>query len=254
MPPLTRPAYDRRDLSPRSIAAAPRWAFGASGDLHIVIARSPTPRRWRCSVAGFIRRSAHVVRGRGLQSARSQNDWPVDTAEPHGLGQADCTPASDGGARCDPQPASNPRIITANSSRRRGLRVRFIAASFYYAILLALDGQDRLLTRDPSPRQWCSARGRLFLSIFDGRKRSNPQLLGQWLGPLRSPWLFLSGTAVILPVRHRWRPPAAVVLIPVVFPIAEAMGHRPRSTLISCRPRRRDRPVRFPANPMASVS
>jgi C4-dicarboxylate transporter DctM subunit len=57
-----------------------------------------------------------------------------------------------------------------------------------------------------------------------------PQLLGQVLGPLKThPWLFLIGTAVMSCLFGMVLEglPAAVVLIPVVFPIAEAMGIDP---------------------------
>src|SRR6266478_5625273 len=57
-----------------------------------------------------------------------------------------------------------------------------------------------------------------------------PQLLGQVLGPLKAhPWLFLIGTAAMSCLFGMVLEglPAAVVLIPVVFPIAEAMGIDP---------------------------
>jgi C4-dicarboxylate transporter DctM subunit len=57
-----------------------------------------------------------------------------------------------------------------------------------------------------------------------------PQLLGQLLGPLKThPWLFLIGTAGMTCLFGMLLEglPAAVVLIPVVFPIAEAMGIDP---------------------------
>src|ERR1044072_712735 len=57
-----------------------------------------------------------------------------------------------------------------------------------------------------------------------------PQLLGQVLGPLKAhPWLFLIGTAAMSCLFGMLLEglPAAVVLIPVVFPITEAMGMDP---------------------------
>src|SRR5438128_12593882 len=54
-----------------------------------------------------------------------------------------------------------------------------------------------------------------------------PQLLAEVLGPLNAhPWLFLLGTALITCLFGMVLEglPAAVVLIPVVFPISEAMG------------------------------
>jgi len=57
-----------------------------------------------------------------------------------------------------------------------------------------------------------------------------PQLLGQLLEPLKGhPWLFLIGTASMSCLFGMLLEglPAAVVLIPVVFPIAEAMGIDP---------------------------
>ena len=56
-----------------------------------------------------------------------------------------------------------------------------------------------------------------------------PQLLGQVLGPLKAhPWLFLIGTAAMMLFGMVLEGlPAAVVLIPVVFPIAETMGIDP---------------------------
>jgi tripartite ATP-independent transporter DctM subunit len=57
-----------------------------------------------------------------------------------------------------------------------------------------------------------------------------PQLLADMLGPLKShPWLFLIGTAVLSCLFGMLLEglPAAVVLIPVVFPISEAMGINP---------------------------
>ena len=57
-----------------------------------------------------------------------------------------------------------------------------------------------------------------------------PKLLGEVLGPLKShPWLFLFVTAFITMMFGMVLEglPAAVVLIPVVFPIAEEMGIDP---------------------------
>ena len=57
-----------------------------------------------------------------------------------------------------------------------------------------------------------------------------PQMLGDVLGPLKAhPWLFLIGTAALTCIFGMVLEglPAAVVLIPVVFPIAEAMGINP---------------------------
>ena len=57
-----------------------------------------------------------------------------------------------------------------------------------------------------------------------------PQMLGDVLGPLKQhPWLFLIGTAALTCVFGMVLEglPAAVVLIPVVFPIAETMGIDP---------------------------
>ena len=54
-----------------------------------------------------------------------------------------------------------------------------------------------------------------------------PQLLAEVLGPLKAqPWAFLLGTALITCLFGMVLEglPAAVVLIPVVFPISEAMG------------------------------
>src|SRR5437868_12716885 len=57
-----------------------------------------------------------------------------------------------------------------------------------------------------------------------------PQMLGEVLGPLKAHhWAFLLGTALITVLFGMVLEglPAAVVLIPVVFPIAEAMGIDP---------------------------
>src|SRR3982074_886805 len=57
-----------------------------------------------------------------------------------------------------------------------------------------------------------------------------PKLLAEVLGPLKTmPWLFLLCTALITMMFGMVLEglPAAVVLIPVVFPIAEAMGIDP---------------------------
>jgi len=57
-----------------------------------------------------------------------------------------------------------------------------------------------------------------------------PQMLGTLLGPLKAhPWAFLLGTASITVLFGMVLEglPAAVVLIPVVFPIAETMGIDP---------------------------
>jgi C4-dicarboxylate transporter DctM subunit len=57
-----------------------------------------------------------------------------------------------------------------------------------------------------------------------------PQMLAHALEPLRTrPWLFLMGTGFITVLFGMVLEglPAAVVLIPVVFPIAEAMGIDP---------------------------
>jgi TRAP-type C4-dicarboxylate transport system permease large subunit len=57
-----------------------------------------------------------------------------------------------------------------------------------------------------------------------------PQMLGDMLEPLKThPWLFLFATAFVTMMFGMVLEglPAAVVLIPVVFPIAEAMGIDP---------------------------
>jgi C4-dicarboxylate transporter DctM subunit len=57
-----------------------------------------------------------------------------------------------------------------------------------------------------------------------------PQLLGQMLSPLKGhPWLFLAVTAIVSCLFGMVLEglPAAVVLIPVVFPISESMGIDP---------------------------
>jgi C4-dicarboxylate transporter DctM subunit len=57
-----------------------------------------------------------------------------------------------------------------------------------------------------------------------------PQLLGEALAPLKvHPWLFLIGTAVLSCLFGMLLEglPAAVVLIPVVFPLSEAVGINP---------------------------
>ena len=57
-----------------------------------------------------------------------------------------------------------------------------------------------------------------------------PQLLGQLLSPLKGhPWLFLTVTAIVSCLFGMVLEglPAAVVLIPVVFPISESMGIDP---------------------------
>jgi TRAP-type C4-dicarboxylate transport system permease large subunit len=73
------------------------------------------------------------------------------------------------------------------------------------------------------------ARDRLGLSISDGRERV-PQSLGQVLGPLKThPRLFLIRTAAMSCLFGMVLEglPAAVVPIPVVFPVAEAMDIDP---------------------------
>ena len=121
-------------------------------------------------------------------------------------------------------------VFTATEAGAVVAGYAFFAAQLYYRnVTYARDGPARLRQRDPDRGGDLPARRRLGVPVPDGRL-GRAELLADVLGPLQdAPWLFLIVTALITMMFGMVLEglPAAVVLIPVVFPIAEKMGIDP---------------------------
>src|SRR5260221_9163117 len=160
-----------------------------------------------------------------------QNDWPVDTRPSlKRLGQAAVHAAV---------PMVVPfvilagfilGIITATEAGAVGAGYAFLAAKLYYRNIswreMAKIAFDSAILTSAVVFLLSVASVFQYLMGVSGV----PQLLGQVLGPLKThPWLFLIGTAVMSCLFGMLLEglPAAVLLIPVVFPIPEAMGIDP---------------------------
>src|SRR4051794_6884867 len=232
MPPLTRAGYDRRDSASLIAAGTAMGMLVPPAIFMIVIAQVTNTSAVALFVVGFIPAVVIMLCLMAVVYIRArQNDWPVDTRPSLArLGHAALHAAV---------PMVVPfvilggfifGIITATEAGAVVAAYAFLAAKLYYR---------NVTWREMGKIAYDSAiltAGGVFLlavaSIYQYLMGVSgvPRMLGEVLGPLKThPWLFLLGTAFITVLFGMVLEglPAAVVLIPVVFPIAEAMGIDP---------------------------
>src|SRR5947199_8000418 len=232
MPPLTKAGYRREDSASLIAAGTAMGMLVPPAIFMIVIAQVTNTSAVALFLGGFIPAATIMICLMAVVYIRARtNDWPVDRRPSlKALGHASLHAAV---------PMVVPfvilagfilGIITATEAGAVVAGYAFLAAKLYY--------------RNVSWREmWKIAYDSAILtaavvfllavaSIYPYLMGVSgvPQLLGQLLGPLKThPWLFLIGTAAMSCLFGMLLEglPSAVVLIPVVFPIAEAMGIDP---------------------------
>jgi len=232
MPPLTRAGYDPRDSASLIAAGTAMGMLVPPAIFMIVIAQVTNTSAVALFVAGFVPAMVIMLCLMAVVYLRArQNDWPVDTRPSlKGLAQAALHAAV---------PMVVPfvilagfifGIITATEAGAVVAGYAFLAAKLYYRNVswreMGRIAYDSAILTAAVVFLLAVASVYQYLMGVSGV----PQLLGQLLGPLKGhPWLFLIGTAVMSCLFGMVLEglPAAVVLIPVVFPISEAMGIDP---------------------------
>src|SRR5437764_268516 len=232
MPPLNKAGYDRRDSASLIAAGTAMGMLVPPAIFMIVIAQVTNTSAVALFVAGFVPAMVIMLCLMAVVYIRArQNDWPVD-ARPSlkRLGHAGLHAAV---------PMVVPfvilggfilGIITATEAGAVVAGYAFLAAKLYYRNVswreMGKIAYDSAILTAAVVFLLAVASVYQYLMGVSGV----PQLLGQMLGPLKMhPWLFLIGTAVMSCLFGMLLEglPAAVVLIPVVFPIAEAIGIDP---------------------------
>src|SRR6266545_4971611 len=232
MPPLTKAGYKRQDSASLIAAGTAMGMLVPPAIFMIVIAQVTNTSAVALFLAGFVPAATIMVCLMILVYLRARKyDWPVDS-------KPSLSFLVSSGRRAA-VPLVIPIVIlggfflgvfTATEAGAVVAGYAFFAARFYYKNVsyrqmgrLAYD--SALLTASV-----------VFLlavaSVFQYLMGVSgvPKLLADVLGPLKSqPWLFLVCTALITMLFGMVLEglPAAVVLIPVVFPIAEEMGIDP---------------------------
>lgn len=232
MPPLTKAGYKRADSASLIAAGTAMGMLVPPAIFMIVIAQVTNTSAVTLFLAGFIPALTIMVCLMVLIYIRArQNNWPVD-AKPDldRLGKAALHAAV---------PLVVPivilggfffGIITATEAGAVVAGYAFLAAKLYYrnvswAEMGKIAYESAILT---SSVIFLLAVASIFQYLMG--IQGVPKLLGEMLEPLKAhPWLFLFGTAMITMLFGMVLEglPAAVVLIPVVFPIAEKMGIHP---------------------------
>lgn len=232
MPPLTRAGYKPADSASLIAAGTAMGMLVPPAIFMIVIAQVTNTSAVALFLAGFVPAATIMVCLMVLVYLRARKyDWPVDTKPSVAL--------IVGSARRAAVPLVIPIVIlggfflgvfTATEAGAVVAGYAFFAACFYYRNvsfreMAKLAYESAVLTAAV-----------IFLlavaSVFQYLMGVSgvPKLLAEVLGPLRSmPWLFLMVTAFMTMMFGMVLEglPAAVVLIPVVFPIAEKMGINP---------------------------
>ncbi len=232
MPPLNNAGYDRRDSASLIAAGTAMGMLVPPAIFMIVIAQVTNTSAVALFVAGFVPALVIMVCLMTVVYIRARMyDWPVDSKPSlKTLGHAALHAAV---------PMVVPfvilggfifGIITATEAGAVVAAYAFLAAKLYYRNVswremgrIAYD--SAILTAAVVFLLAVASLYQYLLGVS-----GVPQMLGTMLGPLKShPWLFLLGTASITVLFGMVLEglPAAVVLIPVVFPIAEAMGIDP---------------------------
>jgi tripartite ATP-independent transporter DctM subunit len=232
MPPLTKAGYDPRDSASLIAAGTAMGMLVPPAIFMIVIAQVTNTSAVTLFVAGFVPAVVIMLCLMAVVYIRArQNDWPVDSRPSlKRLGHALLHAAV---------PMVVPfvilagfilGIITATEAGAVVAGYAFLAAKLYYRNVswreMGQIAYDSAILTAAVVFLLAVASVYQYLMGVSGV----PQLLGQVLEPLNGhPWLFLIGTAVMSCLFGMVLEglPAAVVLIPVVFPIAEAMGIDP---------------------------
>jgi C4-dicarboxylate transporter DctM subunit len=232
MPPLTKAGYKREDSASLIAAGTAMGMLVPPAIFMIVIAQVTNTSAVALFLAGFVPAATIMVCLMVLVWLRARKyDWPVDTRPSVGLIVTTGKRAA--------VPLVIPIVIlvgfvmgvfTATEAGAVVAGYAFFAAVFYYRnVSLADMGKlaydSAILTASV-----------IFLlavaSVFQYLMGVSgvPTLLADVLGPLKSAhWLFLIAISIITMLFGMVLEglPAAVVLIPVVFPIAEKMGINP---------------------------
>jgi C4-dicarboxylate transporter DctM subunit len=232
MPPLTKAGYKREDSASLIAAGTAMGMLVPPAIFMIVIAQVTNTSAVALFLAGFVPAATIMVCLMVLVWLRARKyDWPVDTRPSVGLIVTTGRRAA--------VPLVIPIVIlvgfvmgvfTATEAGAVVAGYAFFAAVFYYRnVSLADMGKlaydSAILTASV-----------IFLlavaSVFQYLMGVSgvPTLLADVLGPLKSAhWLFLIAISIITMLFGMVLEglPAAVVLIPVVFPIAEKMGINP---------------------------
>src|SRR5271154_6702002 len=232
MPPLTRAGYDPRDSASLIAAGTAMGMLVPPAIFMIVIAQVTNTSAGALFVAGFVPAVVIMLCLMAVVYIRArQNDWPVDTRPSlKRLGEAALHAAV---------PMVVPfvilagfilGIITATEAGAVVAGYAFLAAKLYYRNVswreMGRIAYDSAILTAAVVFLLAVASVYQYLMGVSGV----PQLLGQMLSPLKEhPWLFLTVTAIVSCLFGMVLEglPAAVVLIPVVFPISESMGIDP---------------------------
>jgi C4-dicarboxylate transporter, DctM subunit len=232
MPPLTKAGYKREDSASLIAAGTAMGMLVPPAIFMIVIAQVTNTSAVALFLAGFVPAGVIMVCLMVLVYLRARKyDWPVDS-KPN-------IPFLMSSARRAAVPMVIPIVIlggffmgvfTATEAGAVVAGYAFLAARFYYKNVTfremgKLAYESAVLTGSVV---FLLAVASVFQYIMG--VSGVPALLAHVLEPLKSmPWLFLMCTAAITMMFGMVLEglPAAVVLIPVVFPIAEKMGIDP---------------------------
>src|SRR3978361_202869 len=232
MPPLTKAGYKRQDSASLIAAGTAMGMLVPPAIFMIVIAQVTNTSAVALFLAGFVPAATIMVCLMVLVYFRARKyDWPVDTRPNVAMifktGKSAAVPLVIpivilGGFFLG--------IFTATEAGAVVAGYAFLAARLYYRHV----SYKQMMRRAYDSAILTAAVVFLLAvaSVFQYLMGVSgvPKLLGQVLGPLKThPWLFLIGTAAMSCLFGMLLEglPAAVVLIPVVFPIAEAMGIEP---------------------------
>ena len=232
MPPLTKAGYKRQDSASLIAAGTAMGMLVPPAIFMIVIAQVTNTSAVALFLAGFVPAATIMVCLMVLVYFRARKfDWPVDTAPSVALiartGRSAAVPL------VIPVVIFGGFFLGAFTATEAGAVVAgyaFIAARFYYRNVSW--SQMGRLAYDSAVLTAAVVFLLAVASVFQYLMGVSgvPKLLADVLGPLKSmPWLFLLCTALITMMFGMVLEglPAAVVLIPVVFPIAEKMGIDP---------------------------
>jgi C4-dicarboxylate transporter DctM subunit len=232
MSPLSKAGYDRRDSASLIASGTAMGMLVPPAIFMIVLAQVTNTSAVALFVAGFVPALVIMVLLMGVVFVRARiYDWPVDTRPGlKRLAQASVHAAV---------PMVVPfviiagfvfGIITATEAGAVVAAYAFAAATLYYRNLtwremVGIVYESAILTAAVVFLLAVASVYQYLMGVS-----GVPQMLAGVLGPLKAhPWLFLMGTACITVLFGMVLEglPAAVVLIPVVYPIAEAMGINP---------------------------
>jgi tripartite ATP-independent transporter DctM subunit len=232
MPPLTKAGYDPRDSASLIGAGTAMGMLVPPAIFMIVIAQVTNTSAVALFVAGFVPAMVIMLCLMAVVYIRArQKNWPVDTKPSlKRIGEAALHAAV---------PMVVPfvilagfilGIITATEAGAVVAGYAFLAAKLYYRNVswreMGRIAYDSAILTAAVVFLLAVASVYQYLMGVSGV----PQLLGELLSPLKGhPWLFLTVTAIVSCLFGMVLEglPAAVVLIPVVFPISEAMGINP---------------------------